>query len=66
LARLRHAAHEAANAIRALDTSQWQQAGVHPERGTMTVGQLIDDLMIDHAAAHVQQALAAAEAAHAD
>lgn len=66
LARLRHATHEASHAVRALNTSQWQRSGVHPERGTMTVGRLIEDLMIDHAETHVQQALAAAEAAHAD
>ena len=66
LARLRHAAHEAATTIRALDGDAWQAAGEHHTRGTLTVGDVVQALVVDHAEEHVQQALAAAGAADPD
>jgi len=64
LARLRHAAHEAAASIRAHDDAAWTQTGEHHSRGTMTVGAVIHLLVVEHAGEHVQQALDAAGAAH--
>ncbi|MGH2583534.1 MAG: DinB family protein [Dehalococcoidia bacterium] len=66
LARLRHAAHEAATSIRSHDAAAWAQTGEHHSRGTMAVGAVIQLLMVEHAEAHVQQALDAAGATHAD
>ena len=60
LARLRSAAHEAANAIKLHDADAWAAEGVHPRYGRMTVGALIDALLVEHAAGHVRQALEAA------
>jgi uncharacterized damage-inducible protein DinB len=62
LARLRHAAHEAANAIRPLDGVGWEARGMHHARGAMTAGQVLEELLVGHAAAHVRQALTAAGA----
>lgn len=63
LARLRHAAHEAATALRALDADAWQRTGTHATQGVMTVGAAIETFLIRHAEAHVAQALTAAGAA---
>jgi uncharacterized damage-inducible protein DinB len=66
LARLRHASHEASQTIRAFDSAQWSSAGMHPTNGTMTVGEMVQQLMIEHAIAHAHQALVAAGAGQAD
>jgi uncharacterized damage-inducible protein DinB len=66
LARLRHAAHEAATAIRGLDASAWEISGKHQTRGEMSIARLIDELLMAHVAAHVQQALTAAGAPPAE
>ncbi len=60
LARLRHAAHEAVTLMRTHDTAAWQTAGAHPTRGSMTVGNVINSLIVEHAEGHCQQALDAA------
>jgi DinB superfamily len=62
LARMRHAAHAAATSIRAYDEAAWQTEGAHHARGAMTVGELIAEMVVEHAESHVQQALAAAGA----
>ncbi|MGD9894098.1 MAG: DinB family protein [Dehalococcoidia bacterium] len=66
LAHLRHATHEAAQAIRAFDATQWDSAGMHPTNGSMTVGAIVQQLIVDHAIAHTHQALVAAGAGQAD
>lgn len=66
LTRLRHATHEAANSIRGFDTEQWETSGMHRTRGPSTVGQVVDELLIEHVAAHVHQALDAAGAGQTD
>ena len=60
LSRLRHAAHEAATTIRTLDGSAWETSGRHHARGTLSVGQVVQWLIVDHAEQHVEQALTAA------
>jgi hypothetical protein len=66
LARLRHATHEASQAIRAFDAEQWDTAGIHPTNGSMTVGEIVRQLLVEHAIAHAHQALVAAGAGQAD
>lgn len=66
LARLRHATHEASQVIRAFDAGQWDAAGIHPANGAMTVGQIVQALMVEHVIAHAHQALVAAGAGQAD
>jgi hypothetical protein len=66
LARLRHATHEASQVIRAFDIGQWETAGIHPTSGPMTVGEIVNALMVEHAIAHAHQALVAAGAGQAD
>jgi hypothetical protein len=62
LARVRHAAHEAATSIRSLDESAWNAEGLHHGRVTITAGEVITSLLVEHAEGHVQQALVAAGA----
>ena len=66
LARLRHAAHQAAASIRTHDGAALQAVGIHPRHGEMTAAHVIQELLIEHAEAHVRQALAAAGVASAD
>lgn len=66
LTRLRHATHEASQAIRAFDAAQWETAGIHPTNGSMTVGEIVRQLLVEHAIAHTHQALVAAGAGQAD
>jgi uncharacterized damage-inducible protein DinB len=66
LARLRHATHEASQTIRAFDATQWDTAGVHATSGSMTVGEMVHQLMVDHAIAHAHQALVATGAGQVD
>lgn len=62
LARMRHAAHEAATSIRSHDDAAWRTAGTHHSRGAMTVNEVITSLVVEHAEGHARQALAAAGA----
>jgi hypothetical protein len=62
LARLRHAARQTAESIRSHDTAAWQTRGLHPTRGPMTVGDVFESLVVEHAAGHCRQALDAAGA----
>jgi len=62
LARLRHAAHEAASTLGGLDEAAWRATGRHHARGEMSIAEGVQSLIVEHAEAHVQQALAAAGA----
>jgi hypothetical protein len=66
LTRLRHAAHDAATAIRALDVAGWRARVAHYSRGAMEIGDAVRSLIVEHAEGHVHQALEAAGGAHAD
>ena len=59
LAHLRHAAHESATMISALDAQGWDARGMHATRGEMPVHMLIMSLVVEHAEGHARQALAA-------
>ena len=60
LGRLRDATRAAALALAALGPRAWQTEGVHVSRGPMTVGAVIETFLVQHAAGHSHQALAAA------
>ena len=62
LARLRDAARQAAASIAAHSADAWRIEGVHPSRGRMTVGAVIESLVVEHAEGHIRQALESAGA----
>ena len=65
LARLRHAAHQAATTLRGLDDAARRATGNHHQRGEISADDAIRLLLMEHAEEHVRQALVAAGAAPA-
>ena len=55
VARLRTSLQECVTALRALPEDAWAKAGRHPTRGMMTIEQLVDAFVINHAEEHATQ-----------
>ena len=59
LAELRRAVAAAVPTIRALTPAELEKAGMHSRRGRMTVREIVDFFILDHAEEHVKQVQAA-------
>jgi uncharacterized damage-inducible protein DinB len=53
--RIRTSLDECVGALRALPADAWAAAGVHPNRGSMTVEQLVESFLVKHADEHASQ-----------
>lgn len=65
--RIRASLDESVRALRGLPADGWAAAGVHPHRGSMTVAQLVESFLVNHAEEHAtqtQKTLQALSAAH--
>ncbi|HYB42621.1 MAG TPA: DinB family protein [Candidatus Methylomirabilis sp.] len=62
LARLEHEVRAAAAEIRKLSPSERSKRGISPERGEITVGEVIESFIVSHAEEHLAQVQAALRA----
>jgi uncharacterized damage-inducible protein DinB len=53
--RIRSGLADCLHTLRALPADGWQQAGLHPLRGTMTVEQVVDAFLVSHVEDHIAQ-----------
>jgi hypothetical protein len=60
--RVQAALDECLSALRGLPDEAWQQPGVHPRRGSMTVAELTDSFLVHHVEEHAKQIDAALDA----
>jgi uncharacterized damage-inducible protein DinB len=60
--RIRASLDECVRALRALPAEAWAAAGMHPNRGSMTVEQLVDSFLVKHAEEHASQTQATLQA----
>jgi uncharacterized damage-inducible protein DinB len=60
--RLRTSLAECVETIRSLPADAWQRAGQHPIRGSMTVAQVVDTFLLNHAEEHAAQTQATLQA----
>ena len=56
---LNHEVEVAAQAIRHMSRTDWSKTGVHLRHGTMTVAEVVEQLVVAHAEEHLAQAQAA-------
>ncbi|MGI9149410.1 MAG: DinB family protein [Chloroflexota bacterium] len=64
--RIHSGLNEAVTALRGLPSAAWTRAGQHATRGGMTVEQVVDTCLINHAEEHATQIQATLEALRAD
>ena len=55
LERISNGAAECVKTLRALPAEAWALSGVHPNRGEMTVTEMVDSFLAGHVEAHVRQ-----------
>ena len=53
--RIRAGLQECVSALRGLPAEAWATAGQHPTRGPMTIAQLVDAFLVNHAEEHAVQ-----------
>ena len=53
--RIRASLAECVHVLRALPADAWSRAGQHPTRGSMTIEQLVDAFLVNHAEEHAVQ-----------
>jgi uncharacterized damage-inducible protein DinB len=62
VSRVRAGLDECVRVLRGLPDAAWAIGGLHPRRGMMTIGQLVDAFVVDHAEEHAAQAQASVKA----
>ena len=55
LPRIRASLDECLRSLRAIPEDRWSTTAEHPSRGTMSVAQLVDAFLVNHAQEHVAQ-----------
>jgi uncharacterized damage-inducible protein DinB len=55
VSRIRAALAECVSLLRALPAEAWSSSGQHPNRGPMTIEQLVDAFLVNHAEEHATQ-----------
>jgi DinB superfamily len=55
LQRVRSSLAEVSDAARALSATDWTRRGIHPTRGEMTVGEIVETFIVEHLEEHADQ-----------
>jgi uncharacterized damage-inducible protein DinB len=59
--RIRASLDECIGTLRGIPPAAWEQTGQHPRRGAMSISQVVDDFLVNHAEEHAAQVQATLE-----